>query len=53
MKKLDSEELPDVLSWVNRAEGLFKIKWLHKATDCWQLGADGGLFKEWCMYTGE
>lgn len=53
IKKLDKEEMPEILSWFNKPEGLFKIKWLHKATDSWQMMADGILFKEWCVYTGK
>lgn len=52
IQKLDNQEMPDILAWYNKDEGLFKIKWLHKATDSWEVMADGVLFKQWCIHTG-
>jgi len=45
--------MPEVLSWLDKKESLFRIRWLHKATDCWEVGADGVIFKEWCIHTGK
>ncbi|XP_076352761.1 interferon regulatory factor 4-like [Tachypleus tridentatus] len=47
---LDSKRFP-CLSWIDRDEKLYKVKWLHKGSRTWREN-DFDIFSEWDRMKG-
>ena len=51
IEHLDSGELAGLI-WVDRTEGIFKIKWCHGSRHSWNKN-DIDVFERWAQFTGK